>query len=123
MEKKKNILLIDHKMVHPFLLQRIINDEGYVCHLSNTIQQTLFMVHETRYHLILLDLSLPEVMGLDVLRMLKVDPLSKEIPVLALSAWEAWWRAYEALGEGASDYVTRPFNIQDLLNKMKLLCH
>lgn len=123
MEKKNNILLIDHKMVHPFLLQRIINDEGYVCHLANTIQETLFMAHETTYRLILLDLSLPEIMGLDVLRMLKVDPVSKNIPVLALSGWEAWGRAYEALNEGASDYITRPFNIQDLLNKMNLLCH
>jgi len=123
MEKKKNILLIDHKVVHPFLLQRIISDEGYVCHLASTIQQTLFMAHEMTYHLLLLNLSFPEIMGLDVLRIIKIDPVSKDIPVLALSGWEAWERAYEALREGASDYITHPFNIQDLLNKIGLLCH
>jgi len=121
MRKNKNILLADNKMLHPFLLQRILTDEGYVCHMANTERQIHYMIHRNRYQLILLDFSFPGIRGLDVLRMLKDDPASRNIPVLVLSNREVFSGKQEVIKEGAADYITRPFNIQDLLNKISLL--
>ncbi|HMM86943.1 CHASE domain-containing protein [Azohydromonas sp.] len=68
-----------------------------------------------RPHLVLLDMHLPDLDGLDLLRRLKDDPDTETIPVVALSADATRDRVEQALREGASHYLTKPVAVQDLL--------
>lgn len=71
--------------------------------------------------LILLDLHLPDLAGTEVLRRLKADPLTAEVPVIVLSADATPGQAERAKGAGALDYLTKPIDVGrvlDLLDKV-----
>ncbi len=66
-------------------------------------------------HLILLDLNLPDMAGEDILRVLKSEPALARIPVIMLSANALGERVEAVLAQGASDYLTKPYKVADLL--------
>src|SRR5258708_26215435 len=64
--------------------------------------------------LLILDLHLPELSGLDVLRQVRADPATNDLPVLILTADAMAGTREEALGEGATDIMTKPFELKAL---------
>ncbi len=68
--------------------------------------------------LILLDVNLPDMMGDEVLRQLKADPRTASIPVVMLSADANPRKADELLAYGAQAYITKPFDVKQLLKVM-----
>lgn len=115
---KKRVLLIDHMTIQSLLLQSIIMEEGYICNLANNKQEALSLLNTNPYELILLDITLADINGMELLQMLKSDGEKKMIPVIALSAKGDRENIKAAMKNGASDYLAKPFNIQDLLNKI-----
>ena len=69
--------------------------------------------------LILLDLMLPGINGLDVCRILKSDPTTKNIPIIMLTALGQEENIIEGLDTGADDYITKPFSLQVLNARIK----
>jgi two-component system, OmpR family, response regulator MtrA len=70
----------------------------------------LYALASRRPHLIILDLSLPDLDGLSVLKLLKADPALRDIPVLILTANSHWHTLSVALDAGADAYVFKPFD-------------
>ena len=75
----------------------------------------LQLAREHRPDLILLDLNLPDISGDDVLHQLRDDPITREIPVLMVSADAMGERIQQLLRQGASGYLTKPYKVAELL--------
>lgn len=115
----KKILLVDDEPHIITMLENRMKHAGYEVITASDGQEALLKAHKEKPDLIILDLMLPKLDGYKVCRMLKFDEKYKHIPIIMLSA-----RAQEAdkkMGEtvGADGYVTKPFEPQVLLGKVK----
>jgi two-component system, OmpR family, alkaline phosphatase synthesis response regulator PhoP len=115
----KKILLVDDEPHIIMMLENRMKHAGYDVITASDGQEALTKAKKEKPDLIILDLMLPKLDGYKVCRMLKFDEKYKNIPIIMLSA-----RAQEAdkkMGEtvGADGYVTKPFEPQVLLGKVK----
>jgi DNA-binding response OmpR family regulator len=118
---KKRILLVDDEkdLVYAVTLQLEANNFEVL--LAYDGQEALDKVHREKPDLIILDLMLPKIDGFKVCRMLKFDEKYKHIPIILFSA-----RAQESDKEigkevRADSYITKPFDSEELLGKIKEL--
>lgn len=92
--------------------------EGHTATIASDGIEALERLREGPYDLIILDLMLPRLSGLDVLRMLRRDSAT---PVIILSAREGDADQVSALDLGADDYITKPFSIEALMARIRAL--
>ncbi len=116
----KKILAVDDE---PDILKVIIfrlKKEGYDVKTAIDGQMALDMIAEDRPDLILLDITLPLLNGLEVCRRIKADEYSKNVPVIFLTASTAS-EGFKERSEsaGAQGYMFKPFDYDELLNKIK----
>ncbi len=74
---------------------------------------------DTRPDVILLDIQLPDVSGLEVARRLKGDEATRSIPIIAVTAFAMRGDEEEALGSGCDAYIAKPINVQDFLRTIE----
>lgn len=101
-------------------LARALNAEGHTCTRLASGNEAVDIVRNGDFELILLDLMLPGISGLDVcqeLRMRKVDT-----PVIILTAMDSIEDIVHGLKMGADDYMTKPFDIDELLARIETVC-
>ena len=91
--------------------------EGYQVEKSGNGREALTKALENHYDLILLDIMLPGLNGLEVLRRLLKE---KEVPVILLTARDAVMDKVSGLDAGAVDYITKPFAIEELLARIRV---
>lgn len=112
------VLVIDDEVQMRRLLRRILEQEGYKVSLADTGGEGIAHVSMARPDVIILDLGLPDMDGMDVLRHLRSQ---SSIPVLILSVREAEETIVAALDGGADDYLTKPFRAGELLARIRAL--
>ena len=106
-----NILIVDDIEDNRYTLERRLKRDGYKnIFVAEGGRSALGMVAEHKFDLILLDLMMPDVSGLDVLKYLKGDPLQRSIPVIMVTASDEVETAAECIINGADDFITKPFN-------------
>lgn len=120
MEKPK-ILLVDDEEDLVQLMGLRLEAAGYAVSAAYDGQQALERVRNSRPDLIILDLMLPKVDGYKVCRLLKFDERTKRIPILIFTARAQEGDVKLALECGADAYQTKPFDVQQLLGKLKEL--
>ncbi len=101
------------------VLQRSLRMEGYEVKLAGDGVQGLEEAHAFLPDLIVLDLGLPRLDGVDVAKRLRDD--GDEVPILMLTARDALESRVEGLDVGADDYLVKPFERQELLARMRAL--
>jgi two-component system KDP operon response regulator KdpE len=109
-------LIIDDEVQIRRLLRVVLEGENYQVHEAVTGQQGLMEIASRRPAIILLDLGLPDLDGLDVLKRLREW---SEAPVLVLSVRDDEAEKVAALDAGAEDYVTKPFSTPELLARVR----
>jgi two-component system KDP operon response regulator KdpE len=109
-------LIIDDEVQIRRLLRVALEAENYQVHEAETGQQGLAEIASRRPAVILLDLGLPDIDGLDVLKRLREW---SEAPVLILSVRDDEAGKVAALDAGADDYVTKPFSTPELLARLR----
>jgi two-component system KDP operon response regulator KdpE len=109
-------LIIDDEVQIRRLLRVVLEGEGYQVHEAETGQQGLMEIASRRPAIILLDLGLPDLDGLEVLKRLREW---SEAPVLVLSVRDDEQGKVAALDAGAEDYVTKPFSTPELLARLR----
>jgi two-component system KDP operon response regulator KdpE len=109
-------LIIDDEVQIRRLLRVALEGENYQVHEAETGQQGLLEIANRRPAIILLDLGLPDMEGLDVLKRLREW---SEAPVLVLSVRDDEAGKVAALDAGAEDYVTKPFSTPELLARVR----
>jgi phosphate regulon transcriptional regulator PhoB len=93
--------------------------EGYDVITSTSGEDGLEKIERAKPSLVVLDLMLPEVDGIELCRKLKADPLTQSIPVIMVTAKGEESDVVLGLGVGADDYVTKPFSPRELTARVK----
>jgi len=93
--------------------------EGYVVDSASEGSQGLYYALEYPIDIAIVDLGLPEVSGLEIIR--KLRDAGKDYPVIILTARTRWQNRVEGLEAGADDYVDKPFHHEELLARMRAL--
>ncbi len=117
----RRILLVEDNELNRDMLSRRLVRRGYQVEIAVDGRQGLSMATSSSPDLILLDLSLPEMDGWEVLQELKKDPRMKCIPVVALTAHALVTDRSRALEAGFDDYDIKPVEMPRLLKKMETL--
>lgn len=119
----KSILVIDDEKDILKLLQYNLEKEGYDFLSSKTGEEGFEAAKSKKPNLVVLDLMLPGMDGLEVCKLLKRDPSTRSIPILMLTAKTSETDQIVGLELGASDYIAKPFSVKVFLARVKnILC-
>src|SRR5690606_25836909 len=113
------VLVIEDDATLGPALQEFLAGQGYAVDLLSDGEHVVGAVSAQSYDLLLLDLNLPGMSGLDVLRGLRRD--GGQMPVLILTARDALEDRVAGLDAGADDYVTKPFDLPELAARVRAL--
>ncbi len=116
---KSRILVVDDVVQNLQVVGTMLRNEGHDVMPAGSGAQALDRVRARLPDLILLDLMMPEMDGLEVCRRLKADPATREIPVVFLTASNEMEHLVKGFEVGAVDYVTKPFNGPELLARVR----
>ena len=117
MPDKRSVLVVDDDADLRSLLDDLLKGEGYRVRLAPTGTEALEAVEAERPDLVMMDVKLPDQDGLAVLKRLK--QAHAELEVIVMTAFGGSSTAIKAMEQGAYDYVTKPFEIDDLLATLK----
>jgi DNA-binding NtrC family response regulator len=112
LKNNSQILIIDDEDSMRDSMRQALKKEGYVIHEAQDGQGGLMLFHKETYHLVFLDLKLPGISGLQVLRQMK--DMSPETPVIIITGYSSIESAVEAIKLGAFDYMAKPFTPEEL---------
>lgn len=115
----KDILIVDDTPVNLRVLAKILSDRGYKVRKALNGQIALTACQTLLPDVILLDIMMPDMDGYEVCQRLKSDPKTQDIPVIFISALEDEWDKVKAFKSGGSDYITKPFQIEEVLARVK----
>ncbi len=109
-----NILVIDDNPVHLKLAHLVLKEAGNVVKDTRTAEQAFELILRDLPDVILLDLKLPGADGLSLVRQLKVNPKTRGIRLVAVTAYPDLWCKAEALAAGCDAFLVKPINTRDL---------
>jgi two-component system cell cycle response regulator len=115
----KKILVIDDLPENVFMLQDRLEHEGYEVLTAYDGFSGMEKAKTDLPDLILLDIMMPDITGLEVCKILVNDPLTKDIPIILVTAKSGAEDTKEGLEAGAFDYIKKPFNRIELLARVK----
>lgn len=113
------VLVVEDEVDLGRLICRTLEEEGFTCDLSTDGTDGLFQAKTGPHDLIVLDLMLPEVDGLTILRDLRRS--QRATPVLVLTARDLLQEKVIGLNLGADDYLTKPFALEELVARVRAL--
>lgn len=114
----KVLVVEDEKKVASFI-KRGLEEEGYTVELARDGEEGLKMIHDGSYNLILMDLMLPKMDGLQVIKEMREQDV--RTPVLCLTAKDKVDDIVSGLDSGSDDYLTKPFAFIELLARVRAL--
>lgn len=113
------LLLVEDDVFLGSSLSEFLGHEGYDVDWAQCGREALELAYQKSYPLMILDLNLPDMSGLDVLRKIRQDKI--EIFVMSLTARDSLIDRVEGLDAGADDYLTKPFELQELAARLRAL--
>ena len=113
-ENASNILIVDDELSMRELLEYMLTKEGYRVTCAKSGREAIDLLAKSRFDLMLCDIRLGDITGLDVLRAAKKN--DADIVTIMISAYASTESAVEAMNEGAYDYVPKPFNTDELMD-------
>jgi DNA-binding response OmpR family regulator len=113
------ILIIEDNDKMATLLAKRLTENLFVVDLAKTVDEALGALEVVDYNLVVLDLTLPDGNGIDVLRTLRMK--GKPVPVLIETARDDVTHRVEALNQGADDYIVKPFSSEELLARVRAI--
>jgi len=113
------ILIVDDVPDNIFLLNKLLGSKGYEIASSNSGERALDIVGKLMPDLILLDVMMPGIDGIETCKRMKSIPIVKEIPILFITARSDIETVLEGFSAGAVDYLTKPFNEQEVFARIK----
>lgn len=103
------------------VLKKDLEKAGYAVDVTHDGSEAEYLGNEGIYNVVILDLGLPVRNGLDVLRNWRAE--GNKIPVLILTARDAWYEKVDGFKAGADDYLSKPFHTEELLARLNALIH
>ncbi len=113
--KAQRILVVDDEPDVTELIKYKLEQEGYECEVLNDPLVFVGRMREFQPDLIILDIMMPGLDGLQLCRIIRSDPAMKDIPIIFLTARGEAEDRVKGLEIGADDYIPKPFNIRELV--------
>ncbi|MCU1281289.1 MAG: two-component hybrid sensor and regulator [bacterium] len=108
------ILIVDDNVANSKLARVLLTGEGYVVRVAGDAEEALRLLESFTPRLILMDIQLPGMDGLELTRRLKSDPARRDIVILALTAYAMKGDEHKARAAGCDDYVSKPIDTDAL---------
>src|SRR6516165_5401273 len=113
------VLIVEDEARLSRQLAKAITDAGYAVDCAADGERADFLSHTEQYDAVVLDLGLPKVDGLTLLRRWRDEGLA--FPVLVLTARGSWHEKVQGIDGGADDYVAKPFRMEEVLARLRAL--
>src|SRR5256714_10552656 len=113
------ILVADDEQSLVRTLSWILKENGYEVVVAPGGENLLGRLEEERPQLLLLDIMMPKVDGLQLLQKMKADDRFRDLPVLMISSMPPEEATVKSLGLGAADFIPKPFRVRELLARVK----
>src|SRR5687767_14272464 len=113
------LLVVDDSEMNRDMLRRRLERKGYRVITAENGEQALELVAREPIDLVLLDVMMPGLNGLDVLRILRKTPAGKDLPVIMATAKSESTDIVEALDAGANDYVVKPLDVPVVIARVE----
>ena len=107
---EKKILLVEDNPVNRRLAEFLLRSQGYQVRAATNAQEAFDTIKAERPDLILMDVQLPGMDGLEATRKLKEEPTTRDIPVVAVTSYAMKGDREKALAAGCSGYITKPID-------------
>ncbi|MGD2086749.1 MAG: sigma-54 dependent transcriptional regulator [Candidatus Aminicenantes bacterium] len=111
-QKPTKILVVDDDVSIRNMLNIVLKKSGYGVSTADSAESALKRLQNEGFHLIISDIKMPGISGIELLK--KIKTLQPEIPVIMITAFASANDAVEAMKLGAEDYITKPFNLDEL---------
>ncbi|MBI5178776.1 MAG: response regulator [Nitrospinae bacterium] len=118
-EKAGTVLLVDDSHTVLRLMSFFLEQERYETYLAATAEEAQALLEKVSPDLVLTDLHLPGMNGIELCRAVKQNPKTRDVPVVLVTTAKAITRLKEALDSGASDYIVKPFQQDELLARVR----
>lgn len=119
--EKERILIVDDDPYILSMVKLILENENYDIIEAKDGKEALEKIHDKNPHLIILDYMMPVMDGVEVCMRLKKDTLYRHVPIIMLTAKGELTDKVRGLDAGVDDYVTKPFEPQELLARVKMI--
>ncbi len=119
METPKHILVVDDEADLVELISYNLKKEGFSVDSAMDGETALSKIKKGRYDLVVLDLMLPGIQGMELCRILRSDPKTETLPIIMLTAKGEEVDKILGLEMGADDYITKPFSPRELVARVK----
>ena len=119
--KRNRILVVEDDHRNMTLLHDLLKAHGYEILKASDGLEAINVARNERPDLILMDIRLPTISGLDATRLLKQDKQTNAIPIIAVTAFATPEDETTALESGCAAYITKPVNIEKLLSTIGAL--
>ena len=119
MNTNYDVLIVDDVVDNIQVAMNVLREENYNLSFALNGEEALALLKETKFDLILLDIMMPGIDGYEVCRRLKTNEFTKEIPIIFLTAKTNIESISNAFELGAVDYITKPFNPDELIARVK----
>ncbi len=117
--RKKSIIAVDQSMINLRLLSVILEKEGFSLKTSQSGLDAFPMIVETKPDLILLDMVLPGIDGVELCRMLKANSETEHIPVIIITAKTRGADVFRSLESGAFDFIKKPIDELEVIARVR----
>jgi diguanylate cyclase (GGDEF)-like protein len=121
---KGDVLIVDDNPINLDLLSSMLQKQGYRVRVATNGTRALAAARSVEPDLVMLDINMPEMDGYEVCRRLKAGGLTRDVPVIFISALDEAMDKVKAFQSGGADYVTKPFQFEEVLarieNQLKL---
>lgn len=121
---KKLILVVDDEEISLEMIASVLESDGYRVLKASDAKTALeiFERNKMTISVVLMDLVMPEYNGFIAIKTIKTQKLTRLIPIMALTASTDKESVVKAMRAGADDYLTKPFDPNDLLERVRTLC-
>ncbi len=119
MDRNEKILVVDDDESLVAMLRALLLSNGYKVEGAFSGAEALRLIKDFRPDLILMDIGLPDMSGLEVLRQVRADPSTQETVVIVVTGSSGLEMKVEGFNTGANDYVSKPINAREVLLKIE----
>jgi len=116
-----SILIVEDEEPLQILLKYNLESEGYRVLSAMSGEDVPMMISDEQPNLIILDWMLPGISGIEVCRLLRAKPETRDIPIIMLTARGEETERVRGLATGADDYVVKPFSVPELLARVRTI--
>jgi len=118
----KEVLVVEDDLMNLKLICEILKAEGFTVHYAMDGIEAIDMAKKMLYDLILMDIELPRMDGVEATRIIKNMLNYKKVPIIALTAYAMGGDKERFLAAGLDDYISKPLSISDFIKKVEKYC-